>query len=101
MSVNGIQITDVSVYPVKNKAKGSLVEAYARITLNDQLIMSGLRLVRGKKGLFLGFPQEYNKAEGKGYDICFPISIELRMYMTQEILRRLESLTSKLPAVAA
>ena len=86
MSIQGIEITEVSVYPIKNKMAGSYVEAFARITLNDQLIVNGIRIVKVKKGLVLGFPQEYNKAEGKGHDICFPISMQLRQYITEKVL---------------
>lgn len=89
MSVSGIQgieVTEVSVYPVKNKPDGSYVEAFARITLNDQLIINGIKIVKGKKGPFLGFPQEFNKAEGRGYDICFPISVQLRQYISEKVL---------------
>lgn len=100
MAVNGIYITDVSVHHVKNKVAGSLVEGFARITLNDQLIISCVRIIKGKRGLFLGFPQEYNKAEGKGYDICFPISLELRTYITEEVLRHFEVKNDKMVAMA-
>lgn len=86
MATQGIEITEVSVYPVKNKMEGSYVEAFSRVTLNDQLIINGIRVIKGKKGPFLGFPQEYNKQESRGFDICYPISLQLRQYMTEKVL---------------
>ena len=32
------------------------------------------------------FPQEYNKAAGKGYDICFPTTAELRFYISEQVI---------------
>ena len=31
-------------------------------------------------------PQEYNKEAGKGYDICFPTTAELRSYINDQVL---------------
>lgn len=81
-----IEITEVSVYPVKQKMEGSYVLGFAKVTLNDQLIINGIRVVDGKKGLFCGFPQEYNKSEKRGYDICFPITLDLRKKITEHVI---------------
>lgn len=91
MSVNGIEITDVIIFPVKREkeVENSALKAFARIILNDQFIISGVRIFKGKNGCFVQFPQEYTKhgKEGpKGYDICFPITAEFRSYINDEIL---------------
>lgn len=81
-----IEVTEVNVYPIKKKIEGSYVVAFAKVTLNDELIVNGIRIVKGKKGPFLGFPQEYNKNEGRGYDICFPISLRLRLHISEKVI---------------
>jgi DNA-binding cell septation regulator SpoVG len=89
--VNGLKITEISVYPVANPVEGSAVLGYARIVLNDSLIINGIRIISGKYGPFLGWPQEYNLAEKRGYDICFPINIDLRKYATNKVLTKYEA----------
>jgi stage V sporulation protein G len=83
-------VTEVNVYPIKNKKEGSAVQGFARIVLDDELIINGIRVVSGKNGLFLGFPQNYNKDEGKGYDIAFPITAELRTEITNKVIAKYE-----------
>lgn len=90
MSINGIEVTDVVVYPIKNKPEGSKLQAFAKIVINDQFIVNGLRIVEGVKGAFVAFPQEYKKADEKSYDIAFPITAELRTYMTEIVLSQYE-----------
>jgi len=86
MSVNGIDITDVIIFPVKNKPEDSCLAAFARIVFNDQFIVSGIRVFEGENGPFIKFPQEYNRNVGKGYDVCFPITAELRCYIHDQVL---------------
>ena len=86
MAINGLEITDVIVFPVKNKKENSSLQAFARIVINDQFIVNGLRIFEGKNGPFVRFPQEYNKEAGKGYDLCFPITAELRSYIMDQVL---------------
>ncbi len=89
MSNNGIQITDVIVYPVRNKKNNSSLMAFARVNLNDQFIISGIRIFEGENGPFIMFPRDYNKDDKqKGYDICYPITAQLRAYMTDQILNQ-------------
>ncbi len=90
MGINGIEVTDVVVYPIKNKKENSKTVAFARIVLNDQFIISGVKIIEGVNGTFIAFPQEYNKKEGKGYDICFPTTAELRSYFSEQVLSQYE-----------
>ena len=88
MSVNGIEITEVKVHPIKNKQEGSNLEAFARIVLNGQLCINSIRVVRGKFGPFVSFPGAFNKKEGKGYQFCHPITKALQQYLSERILRQ-------------
>lgn len=86
MSINGLEVTDVIVFPVKNKLENNSVKAFARIILNDQLIINGVKILKGTNGLFITFPQEYSEKAQKGYDICFPITAKLRSYISDQVL---------------
>jgi DNA-binding cell septation regulator SpoVG len=86
MSINGLEITDVIVFPVKNKVENSSLNAFARVIINDQFTINGIRVFEGKNGPFVRMPQEYNKEAGKGYDICFPTTAELRTYIFDQVL---------------
>lgn len=86
MSINGIEVTDVIVFPVKNKVKDSLLAAFARVILNDQFILNGIKIFKGKNGPFIQFPQELDRKIGKGLDICFPITAEMRTYISDQVL---------------
>jgi len=86
MSQNGIEITEIKVSPIKNRQPDSPLEALVRVVLNGQFVISSIKIVKGKFGLFVSFPREYNKAEGKGYNLCYPITKPLQEYMSRRIL---------------
>lgn len=83
----GIEITQVQVTPVRAEERGHL-QAMVKVVLNGQFVINSIRIVKGKSGPFVSFPREYNKKDGKGYDVCHPITGSLRSYMTQKILNQ-------------
>jgi DNA-binding cell septation regulator SpoVG len=86
MTIKGIEITEINVHPLRNKKSDSPLEAFVRVVLNEQFVINSIRVVKGKFGLFVSFPREYNKKEGKGYNYCFPITKSLHEYMSERIL---------------
>jgi DNA-binding cell septation regulator SpoVG len=88
----GIEITQVQITPVHNSKGGSL-QAFAKVVLNGQFVVNSIRIVKGKSGPFVSFPREYNPKEGKGYDLCHPITGSLRSYMTQKILNQYQTVS--------
>jgi stage V sporulation protein G len=86
MSINGIEVTDVIIFPIKSKEWERGLNAYAKVILNDQFIITGIRVVEGKNGPFISFPSNTNKTDGKRWDICFPTTAELRAYITEQVL---------------
>ncbi len=78
-----MEITDVKVYPFDTSRIGGRVRAVADITIEDQLIIKGIKLVESKHGgLFISFPKKQS-SKGKFIDIIQPISPEF-----QEKVRR-------------
>lgn len=61
------QLQVVRLYRFEGDSK---VKAFADISVGD-FIVKGLKIVQGKKGLFLSMPQERSK-DGKWYSTFFP-----------------------------
>ena len=66
----------------------SKTKAFVDISLGD-FIIKGLRVLEGKKGLFLGMPQEKAK-DGKWYNAFYPITKEARQSLSDVILAAYE-----------
>ncbi len=88
MSVNGIEITEVKVHPITKKEPGSHLEAFVKVVLNGNLCINSIRVVRGKYGPFVAFPSDFNRKEGKEYQLCHPITKALQQYLSERILRQ-------------
>lgn len=85
-------VTDIAVYPYE--AEGNCTVAFVNVTILDKLVLKGIRVVDGSKGLFIAFPQSKRKAKkGKKdeyFDIFFPITKEFREELTEAILEAYE-----------
>ena len=81
-------VTDIAVYPYE--AKDNPTVAFVNVTILDKLVLKGIRVVDGRKGLFIALPQSKRKAKKGGkdeyFDIFFPITKEFREEMTEAIL---------------
>ena len=82
-----MKITECQINNVKS-SKGSLV-AFANITIDDELVIKGIKVVDGKKGLFVSMPCTQGE-DGKYYDDVFPITKECREYLTEFVLNSYE-----------
>ena len=88
-------VTDISVYPFE--AKDNPTVAFVNVTILDKLVLKGIRVVDGRKGLFIAFPQSKRKAKKGGedeyFDIFFPITKEFREELTEAILEAYDKAT--------
>jgi stage V sporulation protein G len=66
-----MQVTEVKVFPIKNAQ--TKVRAFATLVFNNCFKVTGLRIVEGANGLFIGYPSEKGR-DGKYYDIIKPIT---------------------------
>jgi stage V sporulation protein G len=82
-----IQVTDVRVYPVKNGQ--TKVRAFAQLVLNGCFKVTGLRVIEGDNGLFIGYPSEKGR-DGKYYEIIKPINRSSLDVIQDTILRQYE-----------
>ena len=81
-TVNGIEITDVVCFPVKQKHVDIKLRGFVKIVINDQILLSGIRIIEGKNGAFVSYPKDDKN------ELFFPLTAEMRHYFTDEILRQ-------------
>ena len=82
--INGLKITQVTVYPVR-KIEGRL-KAVARIVLNDCLVLTMIKVYEGSNGLFVSYPIEHSKCGEEFRQVFYPLRRETREYIEQEVL---------------
>jgi stage V sporulation protein G len=75
-------ITKTQVY---SRADGKNTLGYAHITLGDTYIVKNIRIVKGKKGVFVGMPSNKSR-RGDYIDVFFPITQEARIYLTKTVM---------------
>ena len=75
-----MEITKTIIYRV-NRGK---ILAYATVTLNDSIVISGIRLYEGDNGRFILFPSRTSK-KGRKFDVAFPCKDEMREMILKEI----------------
>ena len=88
-----LKITASQVFPIQEPT-GKTV-AFARCTLNEQLVLTGLRIVDGVNGLFVSYP---NDPLYKGDDyraIFYPLTRELRNHIEEVLIAQYTELTQK------
>lgn len=61
------------------------LKAFCDIILYDTLIVRGLRVIKGKNGLFVGMPRERSK-DGKWYEIVRPVSRDVKQVIEKVVL---------------
>ena len=81
-------ITNVSVYTLNDS--NSKTVALATVTISDCLVLTGLKIVKGKKGMFVSMPQrKLSKPDMNGSqyaDIFFPVTHDFREELNDAIL---------------
>lgn len=76
------------------------VKAVASATLDDSFAVRGIKIVDGKKGLFLDMPS-YKTSNGEYKDICFPVSAEFRQQLSDVVIGAYKNAISQLQNQAA
>ena len=81
-------ITNVSVYTLNDS--NSKTVALATVTIADCLVLTGLKIVSGKKGMFVSMPQrKLSKPDKNGNeyaDIFFPVTHGFREEINNAVL---------------
>lgn len=81
-----MKITEVRIRPVKREGK---LKAIVSITIDDVFVIHNLKIIEGKKGLFLAMPSR-KMSNGKFQDMAHPILTETRDELQKLVLERYE-----------
>ncbi|MCL2102049.1 MAG: SpoVG family protein [Fibromonadales bacterium] len=84
--------TNVQVYPFKEHA--GKTKAFARVTINDQLQLTGLRVVDGVNGFFVSYPIDPNYKGDDYHSIFYPLHRELRDHVEQCVMEKYQELVN-------
>lgn len=78
-----MKVTDVKIklYNSDNKT----LKGFADITIDEELVIKGLKIIEGKKGDFISFPAVAGGA-GQYYDQVYPIKASAREEITDAVL---------------
>ena len=61
------------------------MKAFVDLSINDVLVIKGLRVVQGQKGLFVSMPQEQGK-DKRWYDSIRCLNSEVRDRINEKVL---------------
>jgi stage V sporulation protein G len=82
--------TDVQVYPVKERGK---TKAIAKVVINEQLVLTGLRVIDGANGFFVSYPIDLTNQSEEYHSIYYPLVKELRDHVELCILEKYQDMT--------
>ncbi len=91
--MTNLKLTEIYIFQIKNQDPKNILKAFSRIVLNDEISISGIRILEGKNGLFVSLPQEFRKEDKKYFNIVIPTTSEVRQYLNDEILDEYLSMT--------
>jgi len=61
------------------------MKAFADIVVNEALLIKGIRVIEGKKGMFISMPKMQGK-DKKWYETIRPLSIEAKNEISEVVL---------------
>jgi stage V sporulation protein G len=92
-----MDITEVRVFPVDEDK----LKAYASIVLDRCFIINDLKVIQGKRGLFISMPSRRRKRGGYR-DVAHPLNNETRQLVEERVLAEYQTvLDSGVPLVSA
>lgn len=77
-----VEITEVRIY----KTRGAKAQkAFAAVTLDNEFVVHGIRVMENEKGLWIRFPSRKD-ASGEFRDVFHPITREAREKITKAVI---------------
>ncbi|MET1125116.1 MAG: SpoVG family protein [Archaeoglobaceae archaeon] len=77
------EITDVRIYRVKGKGA---VKAYASVSLDNEFVVKGIKVLENEKGLWVGMPGRKMR-DGSFQDVFHPTTREAREKIVNAVLK--------------
>ena len=79
-----VETIDVKVIKIHRLPQDSRVKAFVDLGINDVLLIKGVRIVQGKKGLFVSMPTEQGKDE-RWYERVQCLNQDIRSLIAQKV----------------
>ncbi len=80
-----IPTIDIKVIKIHRLPQDSRIKAFVDLGINDALLIKGLRIIQGKKGLFVSLPTEQGKNE-RWYERVRCLNEGVRSLIAQKVL---------------
>ena len=80
-----VETIDIKVIKIHRLPQDSRVKAFVDLGINDALLIKGIRIVKGKKGLFVSMPVEQGKNE-RWYERVRCLNQDIRSLIAQKVL---------------
>jgi len=77
-----MEITEIQIYPVADR----MLRAYAAITFDDCFVVRDMKVIQGRKGIFVAMPSR-RQADGRYRDIAHPLDTQTRHRIQEQVLR--------------
>lgn len=77
---------------IKYEGNGS-VRAFCDVAVGDAVLIRGVKVVEGSKGLFVSMPREQGK-NGQWYDTVSPVTKDVRKHLSDLVLDAYGSATA-------
>lgn len=85
MATAMLDITDLKIMP--SKWENSSTRALCSATFNHSLVVHGIRIIEGKKGIYVAFPLTGGRSAGARFrPVVYPANAEARKEISNRIL---------------
>jgi stage V sporulation protein G len=76
---------DIKVLKIHRLPQDSRVKAFVDLGVNDVLMIKGIRIVQGKKGLFVSMPTEQGKND-RWYERVRCLNKDIKLLIAEKVL---------------
>ena len=80
-----LEVTRVEIFPATTDGKE---KAFAHVVLNDQLKMTGLRILQGAGGLFVAYPNDPFNNVDYFRSLFYPLTRKLRDHIEEIVIAK-------------
>ena len=77
----------IHVQRIHKLTNGKSLKAFADINVNDALLVKGVRVMDGKKGIFVTMPREQSTKDKKWYDTVRCLTKEVKDEISEKVLQ--------------
>ena len=84
------QNLEFKIAKIHRLPEGSRLKAFVDVSVNDALLIKGLRVVDGKGGLFVSMPQEQGR-DKRWYDLVRCLNEDVQSKIAQKVISAYET----------